>query len=305
MIERKYHEPQSDQLSAGLFALLERLSSAPPRTALLITLASFGVIAGLDYLTGYEAAFSIFYVIPICTTAWVFGQTAGLLAGMVSALAWSAVNIAAGEQLSSSLIELWNIFTRLITYTLITVMIAEVRRHYEGERRHATVDDLTGALKSRAFRDRLDAEVRLARRDGRSLTLTYMDLDGFKAVNDRHGHGAGDALLTGFAKLARDALGPSDVFARVGGDEFVALLVRDDSEATEAAADLHRRLRAAMPSLGHPVTCSMGAVIARDLAAGELVRRADALMYEVKRAGKDALRLVDLRRTAPTLSRAA
>ncbi len=109
-----------------------------------------------------------------------------------------------------------------------------------GLRLEATTDPLTGVLSRRAFR--LAAEVEMARsaRTGRPLTLAVLDLDDFKLINDRHGHAAGDAVLTGLAHSWRDALGADDVLGRFGGDEFIVLLPGSD---TAGAAAVLARLR--------------------------------------------------------------
>ena len=161
-------------------------------------------------------------------------------------------------------------------------------------------DDLTGALTKGAFAEQL-ARILAARREtGGVLVFAYCDLDGFKQVNDRHGHASGDRVLIAFCKTASDAIRPRDLLARVGGDEFVMLMMMEDASAAYRAAErVHRELRSAMISLSTPVTVSMGAVVVEHAGARDkdaFLAAADSLMYEVKRAGKDALRVahVDL-----------
>ena len=107
-------------------------------------------------------------------------------------------------------------------------------------RRQAMLDPLTGLLNRSGLRQLAQPALALADRSGRDLTVVVIDLDDFKAVNDRHGHGAGDDLLVGLARDWSSALRTQDVAARIGGDEFV--LVLPDTDA-QGAASLVGRLR--------------------------------------------------------------
>jgi diguanylate cyclase (GGDEF)-like protein len=135
----------------------------------------------------------------------------------------------------------------------------------------------------------------IGRRRGSTLLLLYMDLDGFKAVNDRHGHAAGDMVLRRFADEARARMRPDDLFARLGGDEFCAFLAIERGVAPEQVAEsLHARLSEALRSTGHAVTCSMGAVVIDPAVAHDterMIALADEAMLEVKRNGKNAIRI--------------
>jgi diguanylate cyclase (GGDEF)-like protein len=141
-------------------------------------------------------------------------------------------------------------------------------------------DPLTRLLNRRAFVERLDGEVARATRYGHSFGLVLCDLDGFKALNDRFGHPAGDTALQLFASTLRNALRKGDEAFRIGGDEFALLL----AEATEAAAEeaVHRvsehltDLRASFGVASCPAD-------AQDSAS--LFRLADAALYEAKRSG--------------------
>jgi two-component system, cell cycle response regulator len=129
-----------------------------------------------------------------------------------------------------------------------------------------------------------------ARRHGRPLAVAMVDLDGFKAVNDRHGHDAGDQVLVAAAEALQRALRAEDVLGRLGGEEFLALLP-DTGE--EAAARTAERLRAAVARAGGPVrvTASVGwAVLRSGEAPDELVRRADDALYAAKEEGRDRVR---------------
>jgi diguanylate cyclase (GGDEF)-like protein len=117
-----------------------------------------------------------------------------------------------------------------------------------------------------------------------------IDLDGFKAVNDQHGHGTGDAVLIGTAERLRARLRTSDLLARLGGDEFAALLpAADRAEAEHVARIAVEVVRGLSPEAGPSVTASVGAAVIADpeLTPEALQRAADRAMYAAKHAGRD------------------
>ena len=151
-------------------------------------------------------------------------------------------------------------------------------------------DDLTGLPNRALLRDRLSHGLAQAERQGVVLAVLFLDLDGFKAINDRLGHAAGDEMLIEVAKRLTASLRTSDTAARVGGDEFVVLceFLRDDKEADKVSERITSSVgRPYDLSLGRAfVTASIGRVLARGGDDPEAVlARADAAMYEVKARG--------------------
>jgi diguanylate cyclase (GGDEF)-like protein/PAS domain S-box-containing protein len=157
----------------------------------------------------------------------------------------------------------------------------------------AVRDPLTGLANRTLLLERLRAALSRDARTGGGTGLLFLDLDGFKAVNDRHGHEVGDAVLRRVAQRLAAAVRPSDTVARLGGDEFVVLV---EAAAEADLAPVVRRLSAAFdeplaePAEGGaeatPVGVSIGTawVQGGDCAPAELLRRADAAMYRDKRA---------------------
>lgn len=154
-------------------------------------------------------------------------------------------------------------------------------------------DPLTGLPNRALFLDRLGHAIDLGDRARRPVSVAFLDLDGFKAVNDSLGHAFGDALLVQVAARLWDALGTADTLARIGGDEFAALVGPDDDAATVARRMLHAlREPFELDDRTVTVTASIGIATTEPGETGQarasgLLHRADVAMYAVKAAGKD------------------
>jgi diguanylate cyclase (GGDEF)-like protein len=159
---------------------------------------------------------------------------------------------------------------------------------FEQVRFLAEHDPLTRLFNRHAFADRLEVEMTRSTRYGRPFTLVVLDVDGFKSVNDRHGHLAGDAALERLGLVLRAGLRAADTAYRIGGDEFALLL--PETDAVEARAVIERiaeDLEAAGEMAGTPLRASFGVIVGEAglTDAERLLREADAAMYEAKRTG--------------------
>ena len=162
----------------------------------------------------------------------------------------------------------------------------------------SVTDDLTRLYNSRYLNLVLRREAKLASRHGRPLSLLFIDLDGFKEVNDSHGHMAGSKALVEAAAIIRGCARETDVVARFGGDEFSLVLPDTDRDgAVSVATRIRDRLSAShfltSDGLSVHLTASIGVATLPDVAgsAEELLRAADAAMYRVKAAGKDGIHI--------------
>jgi diguanylate cyclase (GGDEF)-like protein len=161
-------------------------------------------------------------------------------------------------------------------------------RHAQYQANH---DALTGLANRVLFKEIVSRQIALCQRNGTRLAVLYIDLDGFKAVNDGHGHAAGDTLLREVAQRLKAGIRASDIAARLGGDEFAVVLVgASTDEAAQVAAKLVRDLSApyAFDALTLDVSASIGvAGFPESGATGKtLLHRADDAMYEAKALGK-------------------
>jgi diguanylate cyclase (GGDEF)-like protein/PAS domain S-box-containing protein len=154
------------------------------------------------------------------------------------------------------------------------------------------IDPLTLLPNRRMLFERLRLALNQSRRRGNHVCLAYIDLDGFKAINDLHGHDAGDAVLMNFSTELRNQLRDGDTLARIGGDEFIALLIDVDS-LSQCMPTIERIKETAAQAvhfhgLELRVSASVGvALSAEDSDADELISRADKAMYIAKRNGKN------------------
>ena len=166
----------------------------------------------------------------------------------------------------------------------------------------ANYDPLTGLANRNLLRTRLAETISTAARTGRPMAMVFVDLDGFKSINDELDHSVGDAVLQTVATRLQSAVRREDLVARTGGDEF---LVVCDSADEETAAIVAERIREAVkePIVAEAnevtVTASIGVVVHRPEPAGlldgrDIFRRADAAMYASKKAGKDRVTVVTL-----------
>jgi diguanylate cyclase (GGDEF)-like protein/PAS domain S-box-containing protein len=178
--------------------------------------------------------------------------------------------------------------------------VTVARKHQKQLEKLAHFDALTGLPNRVLLADRLKQGMLQAQRHDKLLAVAYLDLDGFKAINDNHGHEAGDQLLIALASRMKHALRDGDTLARIGGDEFVVVLL-DLADVASCIPLLTRLLEAAaqpvpMEQLLLQVSASVGVTFHPQpevVEADQLLRQADQSMYQAKLAGKNRFHLFD------------
>ena len=258
----------ADTLIVAVAARIDGGTISPLFCLLFMTLAFMAVAYppyGVVAMGGLMTASYLLIVVPahITLTAWFFAVIIGaytMICAMASGNSWAA-------------------YDRQVLLIRTQEMLA-------------ATDALTGVPNRRAFLDRLTAAIARADTGGQAV-VCVVDLDGFKAVNDREGHMGGDAVLKAVAAALGAAVRETDTVARLGGDEFAVLAT---VSATFSAEVLAERLRQAVHGVGARagVTASVGvAEICRGDDLYDLLHRADAAMYSAKTAGGDRVTVRD------------
>ena len=272
---------------------LERQTSP---VILSLGFAMVALIGAADWATGYETSLAIFYLAPVLAATWVSGRRVGLAVALGSAAAEIAADLFGGLHYSSVYIHAWNALVRVAVFAVVVLLLEALHSALERERRLARRDALTGLSNRAAFFETAQAELLRARRYDRPLTVVYVDCDHFKDINDAAGHEAGDRVLRAVAEALEGSVRQTDVAARLGGDEFALLFPElGGADARDVVAKLQERLSARMKAGGWPVTFSIGVVshCCASVSVDALLQRADELMYEVKRSGRDAVRFAE------------
>ena len=247
------------------------------------------IVGAVDFFTGYELSFAIFYLIPIAAASWFGGRMIQTATVIASTVVWMAADMGNGHAYSSKLVPYWNTGVRLVFFVIIVRLITSVRAHLAREKELARRDALTGLLNSHAFFEEGGRLMALAARGRHAISLAYLDLDDFKRVNDEGGHAEGDHLLRNVAQALAGALRSHDLVARLGGDEFALLLLdADTAGAKQAVVRLRERLADLASAPRWRISASIGLVTFQSAPPplDEAVTAADQLMYAVKKAGK-------------------
>ncbi|MGB7646051.1 MAG: EAL domain-containing protein [Pseudomonas fluorescens] len=174
-------------------------------------------------------------------------------------------------------------------------------KEYQNQLEHlANFDALTHLPNRVLLADRLQQGMAQAKRRGQQLAVAYLDLDGFKTINDTHGHEAGDQVLITLAARMKQALREGDTLARLGGDEFVAVLIDLEDRSASLPVFTRQLAAAAHPiqvgDLSLQISASLGVTFYpqdQDIDADQLLRQADQAMYQAKVAGKNRYHLFD------------
>jgi diguanylate cyclase (GGDEF)-like protein len=274
---------------------------APGRpTTLLITLTCLGLVLAVALLVAGprvdHTGLSITVVAVIVITSVLVGASSTTGGAMLAGYAYVWLTVYSGlflspgaTRLHSALITIGfglgllasGLGETLTAWILVSATVwgsgHALSRLSERVRRQAETDPLTGLLNRRAFIAAAEREHELAARTGADLAVVLVDLDDFKAINDRDGHAAGDRLLAELAAAWGDVLRPADVLARHGGDEFALLLPATSEDGAErVVARLHE---------AHPMRWSSGtAAWPRGASLDAALAAADAKLYEMKRA---------------------
>lgn len=269
-------------------------------------------VIAMSYVTFNSALFympndelRVIWYLPLVVGAYVLlGNMAGLTATVFSVLTVTVAKFGFDIYISNGAY-----FTFVMTlgvasgmtyaYTnLVNSYYERMTHSYQQMRELASKDPLTGLWNTRVFYELANKLFQLGQRNATPNCMMFMDLDHFKSINDRYGHATGDVVLKAVATCIASHGRESDVFGRIGGEEFVAFLPNTDAEGAMILAE---KIRFAAASLVHifpsndqgTITLSIGLAQSRatDTATAALLKRADTAMYEAKKRGRNRVSL--------------
>lgn len=251
--------------------------------AFTIVVSGVGLTGFIDFISGPVLWMGPMYLLCIAFCAWALGWREAVATGCICVVTTTTVN---GLNLYpyGTIAALWNLAMRIGTVLTFIGLLNFARTSYHREWRLARTDSLTGALNRKAYFELANASIL----SGGWQMLAYADLDGLKKINDGYGHAAGDRFLTDYVAHVRTVIRKQDIFARIGGDEFlVHMHVRDEAAAIAVAIRLHRDMNISAEPGRPAMKCSIGVIILPpgDRMVDRELRLADDLMYESKQRG--------------------
>lgn len=267
---------------AGLRLEHSFLFHMQPRLAWAVVIALLCLVACIEFLSPRGIWFGPGYLAVLALAAWSLSSRVAIAIG----LAILGARLATGTlpfHTSDSELAIANVAARVLALGVVAGLIGMARRSCEREWRFARTDALTGALNRQAFFELVKSD------QGHSewAALIYADLDGLKRLNDEKGHDQGDVGLKIFAETIAKTIRKGDVFARMGGDEFVIFMKLKNAEAGEAVARrLHEAVNAGASGDAARLACSLGVVLLPNgsRSIDKELRAADELMYEAKKS---------------------
>jgi len=253
---------------------------------LLVVLIGF-----IDYLVSPDIA-SIFFLIPVALASWFVSEKFGIVTSIICAVVWFFINYLKGEAPLTSYLPYWNAFIRLAFYLTINYLLGELHHARQRESKLARTDEITGVANRKLFIELANMELKKSRRYGHPFTITYIDLDNFKNINDYGGYKVGDHVLQVIAQTIKNTVRETDIVARIGGDEFIIFL---PGLAYEPAQIVIHRVRdillETMDKNLWPITFSIGAITYINCPENvdEIIEKSDYLMYCIKNKGKNIM----------------
>ncbi len=258
------------------------------------------IIAIIDHWLLPKISLELFYLLPIILFV-SEGKWYGLFSSFVAAFLAKTITQNEADSWELAITEgYWNLFTLMGFYLTVSVLSFIVNVFYHQVTKLSQQDSQTGLLNQKAFLAVLSAEKSRSERLGKVLSVVYLDLDDFKAINDSCGHAFGDTIIQFVGNVMKILLRDYDYSARMGGDEFAFLLPETNSKNAQQVvqrlqtifseiqiSECDKEIKEKMSSF--PATFSVGIVTYHTpkLSAEEILQAADQQMYEAKKKGKN------------------
>jgi diguanylate cyclase (GGDEF)-like protein len=277
-------------------SVLDRLGRLPGVVSVGIVIALCLGVGWIDSVTRSDVRLLPFYFTAVAFGAWQLRRAGAVASAALALSCWIGAQWLDAADDWTVLVWTINIATQgvaLLSVGLLVALLAEQLRVVEAATRR---DALTGLRNRPGLVNDTTLLIDLCRRHGRPFALAFVDLDHFKQVNDRFGHGAGDALLKVCADVIVQNCRSTDVVARLGGDEFVIAMPEQHPPETRVAMErLRESFKQHTEVVDRGVSMTIGVLVhpRAALTLEDMLSRADALMYDAKRAGRDRVLIAE------------
>lgn len=274
---------------------MQKNECSPSPLVVVAGVSAVALVGLVDYATGEEVRVFPLYSLPIAYFAWRSSRTRSTAFAGLTAAAWAMAHYLTGGRYSTPFVWPINIVAMFVAFETNALLVSELQSRLRAERDLSRKDDLTGLRNGRSFHEHGTLLLTVARRSGLPVTLAFLDLDNFKAVNDQLGHSQGDRALMALADVLGKHLRAGDLVARLGGDEFAILLPDTDHDAALTLLErIREHVSARMGQNAWPVTLSVGAASYSHPPATleEAVHDADLVMFRAKATGKNRVVIV-------------
>jgi diguanylate cyclase (GGDEF)-like protein len=269
-----------------------RLRRLPDLLIFAIGMAVVAGIAAFKMTAGHDVPVADFFLIPVAAVGWLVRRRFYAYFAAVLTAAVTVVIAVVGQAQAPMAAALAGAGVRFVLYLVVLALLGAIRTMQVARETEARTDHLTGAVNARAFGEAAAVELERSLRYDRPLSLLYLDVDDFKAVNDTFGHASGDAVLAQFSHVLRCTVRTNDLVARLGGDEFAVLMPEANRFAAVAVA---RRVRDELGRVtipdGRSIRVSMGiaSYLRPPSTVDAMIHDADTLMYSAKEHGRDRI----------------
>ncbi len=260
----------------------------------LVIIFLIAIVGIADYYTGDKIDTCVFYIIPMFIATWSMGLVAGLIVCFFCVIIMIITNVLLVQYKISMFIVYWNEAIRSTFFLILIFLLARLKSILGHEKRMARVDFLTQTANTRSFYEFIQYEIDRSQRYHYPISFIYMDIDNFKDINDRFGHIVGDNFLKAVAKIIKKNIRTNDIVARLGGDEFGILLPETNTQQLKIVSQkIYKLLLAQRKRTFKFITFSLGGVTCQGTTCSinELIKRADKLMYSVKKNIKNKIAL--------------